>query len=178
MTADLDRALLVWPLAVSLVTIFGTAGFVLLSAGDRVFGLGGAAASLVNLWRLLATVIFLVAPLVLLNMTADMAGVSWPSAVNFVPQVLAGTHAGRVFQWFLPIALILLLSAYVPLPQSIRTTMLCLLTAVLLLLQALLSHAIDKGTLPVAVYFFHEIAVALWVGALLGLDGGGIRGSS
>jgi hypothetical protein len=46
------------------------------------------------------------------------------------------------------------------------------------LLQALLSHAIDKGTLPVAVYFFHEIAVALWVGALLGLDGGGIRGSS
>jgi putative copper export protein len=168
-TADIDRALLVWPLAVSVVTIFGSASFVLLSASERVFGLRGAAASLVNLWRLLAAVIFFTSPLVLLNMTADMAGVSWTSAVDFVPQVLAGTHAGRVFQCFLPIAFVLLLGAYVPFPQSIRTTMLCLLTGVLLLLQALLSHAIDKGTLAVAVYFLHEIAVGLWVGALLAL---------
>jgi hypothetical protein len=58
-TADLDRALLVWPLAVSLITTFGTAGFVLLSAGERVFDLRDAAASLVNLWRLLAALFFL-----------------------------------------------------------------------------------------------------------------------
>jgi putative copper resistance protein D len=121
------------------------------------------------LWRVLAAVIFLASPLVLLNVTADMAGVSWTSAVALVPEVLAETHAGRVFEWVLPIALALLLSAYVPLPQSIRTAMLFLLAGVLLLLQALLSHAIDKGALAVAVYFLHEIAVGLWVGALLAL---------
>jgi hypothetical protein len=42
------------------------------------------------------------------------------------------------------IALVLLLSVCIPVPPSIRTTMLCLSTGVLLLLQALLSHAIDK----------------------------------
>jgi copper resistance protein D len=168
-TADVARALLVWPLVVSFVTIFGTASFVLFSAKERVFDLRAAAASLLTLWRLLAALIFLMSPLVLLNVTADMAGVSWTSAVGFVPQVLTETHAGRVFEWFLPITLVLLLSACIPLPQSIRTTMLSLLAAVLLLLQALLSHAIDKGTLAVAVYFLHEVAVGLWIGALLAL---------
>jgi len=168
-TADVDRALLVWPLVASLVTTFGTTGFVLLSAGERVFDLRAAAASLLTLWRFLAAVIFLVSPLVLLNVTADMAGVSWISALDFVPEVLAETHAGRLFEWFLPIALVLLIGACIPLPQFIRTTILFLLAAALLLLQALLSHAIDQGTLAVAVYFLHEVAVGLWVGALLAL---------
>jgi putative copper export protein len=48
--------------------------------------------------------------------------------------------------------------------------MLSLLAGVLLLLQALLSHAIDKGAIAVAVYFLHELAVGLWVGALLALS--------
>lgn len=167
MTADVGRALLVWPLVVSLVTIFGTASFVLLSAGERISNFRAVAPSLLTLWRTLAAVIFLLSPLVLLNITADMAGVSWTSALSFAPQVLAETHAGSVFKWFLPVALLLLLSACIPLPQSIRTTMLSLLAGVLLLLQALLSHAIDKGALAVAVYFLHELAVGLWVGALL-----------
>jgi len=120
-TADVDRAVLVWPLVASLVVTFGTTGFVLLSARERVCDLQAVAASLVTPWRLLAAVIFLVSPLVLLNVTADMAGVSWTTAVGFVPEVLAGTHAGRVFEWFLPIALVLLLSAGLPVPQSVRT---------------------------------------------------------
>ena len=57
--ADLDRALLGWPLVVSLITTFGTAGFVLLSAGERVFDLRAAAASLLTLWRVVAAVVFL-----------------------------------------------------------------------------------------------------------------------
>jgi len=168
-TADVGRALLVWPLVVSLVTIFGTTSFVLLSAGERISDFQAVAPSLLTLWRVLAAVIFVLSPLVLLNITADMAGVSWASAVGFAPQVLAETHAGSVFEWFLPVALLLLLSACIPLPQSIRTTMLSLLAGVLLMLQALLSHAIDKGALAVAVYFLHELAVGLWVGALLAL---------
>jgi putative copper resistance protein D len=168
-TPDVYRALLVWPLVLSLVAIFGTASFMLLSAGERVFDFWSAATSMLNLWRVLAAVIFLLSPLVLLNITADMAGVSWASAVGFVPQVLEETHAGRVFEWFLPAALVLLLSACIPLSQSIRTTMLFLLAGVLQLLQALLSHAIDKGILAVAVYFVHELAASLWTGALLAL---------
>jgi copper resistance protein D len=167
--ADLDRALLAWPLVLSLITIFGTAGFVLLSAGDRVFDVRAAAAFLLRLWRVLAAVVFFASPLVLLNVTADMGGVSWTNAVSLVPEVLTETHAGRVFEWFLPIALALLLSACVPLAQPVRTSVLSLLAGVLLLLQAMLSHAIDKGALAVAIYFLHETAVGLWVGALLTL---------
>ena len=169
MTADVDRALLAWPLMVSLITTFGTAGFVLLSAGDRVFDFRTAAASLLTLWRVLAGVIFLASLLVLLNVTADMGSVSWTSAVALVPEVLIETHAGHVFEWFLPIALVCLLSACVPLPQSVRTTALFLLAGALLLLQALLSHAIDKGTFAVTIYFLHEASVGLWTGALLAL---------
>jgi putative copper resistance protein D len=120
-------------------------------------------------WNFLAAVIVLTAPLVLLNMTADMAGVPWTSAVGFLPQVLAETHAGQIFQWFLPIAFAVLLSTCIPIPPAFRTTMLFLMTGVLLLLQALLSHAIDKGALAVTVYFLHETSVSLWVGALLAL---------
>jgi copper resistance protein D len=168
-TADVDRALLVWPLVVSVLATFGTASFVLLLANDRIFDLRAAAASLCTLWRLLATVIVLVSPLVMLNVTADMAGVSWTSAAGFAPQVLAETYAGHVFEWFLLTATVLLLIAWIPLRHSIRTTMLFLLTGVLLLLQALLSHAIDKGSFAVAVYFLHEIAAGIWAGALLAL---------
>jgi len=168
-TADVARALLVWPLVVSLVTIFGTASFVLLSAGERVSDFQDAAVSLLTLWRVLAAMIFLVSPLVLLKITGDMAGMSLASAVGFVPQVLAETHAGGVFEWFLPVALVVLLGAWIPLPQLIRTAMLWLFAAILLLLQALLSHAIDKGVLAVSVYFVHEVAAGLWIGALLAL---------
>ena len=169
MTADLDRALLAWPLEASILAIFGTAGFVLLSPRERVFDFRVASASLLTLWRVLGAVIFLGSPLVLLNLTADMAGVSWRGALALVVEVLTETHAGHVFEWFLPMALALLLSTCVPLPQSIRTTVLLLLAAVLFLLQAMLSHAIDKGALAVTVYFLHEIAVSLWIGALLTL---------
>jgi copper resistance protein D len=169
MSAEVSRALLGWPLVLSLVTTFGTAGFVLLSASERVFDLRAAAASLTILWRLLTAVIFLVSPLVLLNVTADMAGVSWAHGARLVAEVLRETHAGRIFEWFLPITLLLLLSAYIPLPPSARTVALFLFTAVLLLFQAQLSHAIDHGTVAVAVYFLHEVAAGLWVGALFAL---------
>jgi putative copper export protein len=166
-TADISRALLTWPLIGSLLTIFGTAGFVLLSASEQVFDFRAAEASLLPLWRVLAAAVLPASVLVLLNVTADMAGVSWTSAITLVPEVLIETHAGHVFEWFLPITLAFVLSAYAPLLQSIRPYVLFLLTGVLLLLLALLSHAIDKGALAVAVYFLHEISVALWIGALL-----------
>src|ERR1700757_4148602 len=78
-TADVSRALFTWPLIGSLLTIFGTACFVLLSPGEQVFDFRAAAASLLPLWRILASVVLLASVLMLLNVTADMASVSWTS---------------------------------------------------------------------------------------------------
>jgi len=167
MTADLDRALLAWPLEVSLITTFGTAGFMLLATGGRVLDYPLTPGRLLLLWRVLAGVTFLAALLVLLNLTADMGGVSWRRAVALVAEVVTETHAGHVFEWLLPLALMVLLAACVSLPYFIRTFALLILSGVLLFLQALLSHAIDKGALAVTVYFLHEVSAALWVGALL-----------
>ncbi|MBV8775167.1 MAG: CopD family protein [Deltaproteobacteria bacterium] len=74
-----------------------------------------------------------------------------------------------MFKWFLPMALVLLLSAGLAVPQSVRTMALFLVSGAPLFLQALLSHAIDKGNIAVAVDFLHEVAVGLWIGALLTL---------
>jgi putative copper resistance protein D len=123
--------------------------------------------SLLTLWRLFAGVILLLSPLMLLGITADMAGVSWISSLGFVPEVLTETHAGRVFAFYLPIALALALTAYVPVPQIFRIMVLFLFSGVLLFFQALLSHAIDNGNISIAVYFLHEVAAGLWIGALL-----------
>jgi len=162
-----ERALLEWPLVVATIVIFGTTAFVLLSTGSGRDDLPAVVACVLPIWRLLAVVALLVSPFVLLNVTAEMATVSWTGAVPFVPEVLAQTHAGRVWEWFRPTALLLLLVAYIPLRQSIRARMLFVLAGVLLFLRALLSHAIDKGRLAVAVYLLHEIAAGLWVGALM-----------
>ncbi len=165
MTADVDRTLLAWPLIASLIAVFGTSGFLVVSADERFDQ--PVAAALVRSWRVFALVVFPASILVLVNITADMASVSWASAAALVPQVLTETHAGHVFEWFLPIALVFLLSAWIPLPQFARILALFLLAGVLLFLTVLLSHAIDKGALAIAIYFLHDIAVGFWVGALL-----------
>src|SRR5262249_37756360 len=85
------------------------------------------------------------------------------------PQVLTETHAGRIFEWYLPVVLTLFLVARLPLPQFITSVMLFILTGISLLLQALMSHAIDKGNFAVAIYCLHEIAAGLWIGALFTL---------
>jgi putative copper export protein len=41
--------------------------------------------------------------------------------------------------------------------------------ALMLFLQALLSHASDRGTAAIIIYFIHECAAGLWIGALLAL---------
>jgi putative copper export protein len=43
------------------------------------------------------------------------------------------------------------------------------LTAVLIVLGSLTSHAIDKGELVVAIYAIHQAAAGLWLGALISL---------
>lgn len=165
---SLDRALLEWPLVVAATVIFGSAAFVLLSAGDRDH-LSALIASVVPVWRPLSLIILLVSPFELIDITAEMAAVSWKAALPFVPEVLTGTHAGRVWEWFLPAGLLLLLATYLPIRETIRAWAPFVLAGILLFLRALMSHAIDKGLGAVIVYFVHEAAAGLWVGALLTL---------
>jgi hypothetical protein len=145
--------LLEWPLVVATIVTFGTTAFVLLSTGSGHDDLPAVLGCVLPIWRLLAVVTCLVSPFALLNVTAEMATVSLTGALPLVPEVLAQTHAGRVWEWFLPTALLLLLVAYIPLRQAIRARMLFVLSGVLLFLRALLSHAIDKGSLAVTLYF-------------------------
>jgi putative copper resistance protein D len=165
----IDRALLEWPLVVATVVTFGTAAFVVLSWRDEPDEVSVNAAHLLPIWRVLSVVAVVVSPLVLLDMTAEMAGVSWKGALPLVPEVLTQTHAGRVWEWLLPVTLLFLLVAFMPLRESIRAKMLFVLGGTMLFLQALLSHAIDKGWFAVTLQFAHELAAGLWLGALLSL---------
>src|ERR1700740_2239621 len=93
-------------------------------------------ARVLPIWRLHAVVTVLVSPFVLVNVTREMATVSWAGALLLVPEVLAQTHNRRVWEWLLPTALLLLLVAYIPIRQSIRERMLFVLGGALLFLRA------------------------------------------
>jgi hypothetical protein len=112
---------------VSTIVTFGTAAFVLLSNGSRRDELSAVVARVLPIWRLHAVVTVLVSPFVLVNVTTEMATASWAGALLLVPEVLAQTHAGRLWEWLLPTALLLLLVAYIPIRHSIRARMLFVL---------------------------------------------------
>ncbi|HJY80627.1 MAG TPA: CopD family protein, partial [Candidatus Binatia bacterium] len=76
---------------------------------------------------------------------------------------------GRVWAYFVPATGLLLAGAFLPQRYSVRTTVLLASSTLLLFCEALSSHAIDRGLAAVVVYFVHEIAAGLWIGALLGL---------
>jgi putative copper export protein len=88
------------------------------------------------------------------------------AAIPLIPEVMLHTHSGRLWLWRLPASGALLIVAWIP---RIGLAFPGALAAVLLLLQSLASHAIDKGGVAVTVYFIHEVAASLWIGSLLGL---------
>jgi putative copper export protein len=166
MNALYGRALLEWPIVVAAVTLFGTSAFILLVPGDER---EIATAALVPLWRAMAVLTLLLSPLAVVDVTAEMAGVSWEGAVPLVREAMTQTHAGRVWEWFLPTAFLLIVATLAPVSRRTGTAIVLGAASVLLLLEALLSHAIDKGRLAVAIYFVHEVAAGLWLGGLSGL---------
>ncbi len=169
-----ERALVAWPLLVAQTTIFGTAAFALLLAPDtRSEGLAGA---LTSLWRGLALIAFVFSPLALLVGAANMGDLSLHAAIPFLPQVIEQTHFGRVWSWSAPLTLALLAISWMPGRGRFKTAILGLVTCAQLLLVSFSSHAIDRGGIAVIVYFIHEIAAALWIGAILGLWLGAVRG--
>ncbi|MGH7914006.1 MAG: CopD family protein [Candidatus Binataceae bacterium] len=174
MTQVGERALVAWPLLVAEILIFGTAAFALMLAPDTQSE--EMTNALTPLWRGLALVAVVFSPLALLVGTANMGDLSLRAAIPFLPQVLRATHFGHVWSWSFPLTLVLLVVTWTRGGGSLRTAILCFVACVLLLLVSLSSHAIDRGTIAIVVYFTHEVAAALWIGAILGLWFGAVRG--
>jgi putative copper resistance protein D len=174
MTTIGERALAAWPLLAAETLIFGTAAFALLLAPDTQSE--EMAGALTPLWRGLALMAVVFSPLVLLVGTANMGDLSLPGALPLVPEVIRETHFGHVWSWSFPLTLALPAIAWTPGRGRLKTAALALVACTMLLLGSLSSHAIDRGTIAVAVYFIHEVAAALWVGAVFGLWIGAVRG--
>jgi putative copper export protein len=121
-----------------------------------------------SFWRVLAVAALLIALSFFLT-SLEMAAVSWGDAIPLLPAVMTETHVGRVWTCFLPATGLLLAGAFLPQWSSARPLVLLVVATLLLLFAALCSHAADAGVIAVVVYFLHEIAVGLWIGALLGL---------
>ena len=174
MTQIGERAIVAWPLLVAEILIFGTTAFALLLAPEPQSE--GIASALTPLWRGLALLAALVSPLALLVGTANMADVSLRAAVPFLAQVARETHFGHVWSWSFPLTLALLVIPWTPGRGPLKTAALSLVAVALLLLVSFSSHAIDRGRIALIVYFTHEVAAALWIGAILGLWFGAVRG--
>jgi putative copper export protein len=165
MNSILENALVSWPPLLCAALIFGLAAFaqIVVPRNDpnrrHVRGL-------LTLVRGLATINFIASPMGLLVSASDMAGVPIQAAIPLIPEVMLHTHSGRLWLWRLPASAALLIVAWTP---RIGLALPGALAAVLLLLQSLASHAIDKGGVAVMIYFIHEVAASLWIGSLLGL---------
>ena len=175
MTQIGERALVAWPLLVAEVLIFGTAAFAVLLAPEAQSE--EVANALTPLWRVLALMAVVSSPLALLIGTANMGDLSLRAALPFVPDVLRETHFGKVWLWSFPLSLSLPAIAWTRGRGPLKTAALGLAACGLLLLGSLSGHAIDRGALAVVVYFAHEVAAALWIGAILGLWVGAVHGN-
>jgi putative copper export protein len=158
------------------ILIFGTAMFALALAPDPDSQPYRVVRMLTPMWRVLALQAIFASPLALLVDTANMAGVPLSAALSFVPEVVRQTHLGRVWCWSAPLTVILAIAVWTPIHLSVRAAVLAVLSGALLLLASLSGHAIDRGTAAVAINFIHQIAAALWLGAVCGLWLGGVPG--
>jgi putative copper export protein len=151
------------------VLIFGTTAFALLATPAGAVADDAARGRLVALWRILATIVLVMSPLRFLSIAAGMADSTFREVLPSMPQIMRETFAGRVWSWRLGAALLLTIAAWVPAPGRVATTLMFGIAAVLLALQSVTSHAVDRGALAIAIDFAHQAAAGLWMGALVSL---------
>jgi putative copper resistance protein D len=176
MTPTIERALAAWPVLAAQSIVFGTAAFALTLSRRPECDPRRFEESLELLWRGLALVALGFTPLVLLVDTAAMAGIPVTRAAPFMREVVRETHFGHVWLWRFGSVLALVAAAWMPLRETARTILMCAIAGILLLLTSLASHAVDHGARAIVIYFIHEIAASLWIGAVLGLWIGAARG--
>lgn len=126
-------------------------------------------AQLIGLLRISALLELALAPAVLTMRAATLADVPLGAAPQILPEVVAQTHAGRVWAGEVLAAAALAVTGFMPLRASTRIYAMSALAALLLLGRAVASHAIDKGDFAVAAYALHEAAASAWVGAIVGM---------
>ena len=164
-----SQPIIAWPLVGSQVLMFGTTAFALWAAPrDPVDG-GMSNRSMTKLWRTLGLIVLVMSPLRLLSVGAGMADSTFREVLPSMPQIMRETFAGRVWTWRLAIALTLALVAWTLTPGRFATMLLFMISAVLLALQSITSHAVDKGVFTITIQFIHQAAAGMWIGALVSL---------
>jgi putative copper export protein len=163
------QPILAWPLVGSQVLIFGTTAFALLSAPREVVAGDVPGRGMVQLWRVFALIVLVMSPLRLLSVAAGMADSTFRAVLPSMTQIMRETFAGRVWTWRLAAALLLALAAWLPAPGRLATTLMFGIASVLLALQSVTSHAVDKGAPAIAIDFAHQAAAGMWIGALVSL---------
>jgi copper resistance protein D len=159
-----ELAAATWPPLVAVALLFGTSAFAMLAmrtgAGDeRAFTIP---------WRVLALALALFSPLELLAAAANVGGTTMRGALPLLGLVLRDAHVGRLWLWRIPLTIALVAAAFVPLRAVARASSILCLSAAILVLFALGSHAIDHGAFAVLIYTTHELAAAAWLGTLAG----------
>ncbi len=171
-----QRALLVWPALAAQILTFGTTAFALSLGAERTGGRDQLIESLLPLWRELALLDLAISPFTFIAIAAGMADLTWRQTLPFVLDIIRETHAGRVWQWRIIVVALFVIAAWLPARRLATTFALFAISALLLFFESLTSHAIDKGSVAVIVYFIHEAAAALWIGAILSLRLGAGQG--
>ncbi len=162
------RSLCEWPMLLALLAMFGLAMFcaALVPAGPE------SESAPAELWitiRVLSLVALVLAPLRFLVAIASMAGTGLAQAAALTPEVIGQTHFGKIWLASATLLLMLVAAAWVPIRSRQWAALIALGAAAILALHATVSHAIDYGAPAIAVYFVHEAAAALWIGAVAGL---------
>jgi putative copper resistance protein D len=170
-----ERALFVWPLLAAQTVIFGTAIFVAIAPGGRTRPVVGA---MLPAWRALAILAVIFSPPFLLVTAANMGGVRMRAALPLLPEVVRETHFGHVWVASFGLTLALAIAAWLPGRGASKAAVLAVIGGALLLLDSFSGHAIDRGGVAVAVYFAHEAAASIWLGAIAGLWFAAVRDST
>jgi putative copper resistance protein D len=164
-------AILAWPAILAQTLIFGSAMLCLVLRRSAACGTASGntlARALAGWWRGLALIVAVLSSLMFVDQVAGMAGVSWRRALPLLGEVLAQTQGGHIWEWRLPTILALLIAAWMPMRDLARAAALLILCAALFLAGSLVSHAIDFGTIAIALRFVHTLAAGAWAGALFG----------
>ena len=157
-------AIFAWPVLVAQLVIFGTAAFELIFAPAPFIEEGG----LITLWRILAILNLAISPLMFIEISAGMAQTTWTQTLPLIPEILRETLAGRLWMWRFVAIVTLAIVLWMP-RRELRAIGALTLSAILIGLGSLTSHAIDRGMLVVSVYAIHQAAGGLWLGALVSL---------
>lgn len=171
-------AIFIWPVLTAQLLIFGTAAFALIFAPVTHEGSRPPSDALIALWRALAILNLLMSPLAFMEIASGMAQMSWLQVLPLLPEIMRETVAGRFWIWRLAIAMILALAMWIPARKGRLAIVALSLTAILIVLGSLTSHAIDKGAWVIAIYAIHQAAVGMWFGALASLLMSARRGTA